>query len=132
MLPPETELKTFYQVKSILKKYEAGTLQRISICPNDCIAYWDSSFLPDKYRHAHRSKCPVCDLPRDVTYPKDGKSRPAKVMYFFPIAGFVRSLYARPDVVPFLAQDCDDPHPPEGSIRRSRGWKEKVHTIQHI
>lgn len=125
-MPPDTPLKTFWKVKEILKKHEQNAVVRISICPNDCIAYWNSTYLPVPYSHAHRTSCPVCGEPRDVIDPRDGKSRPAKVMYFFPLAGYIRGLYARPDLVPYLRQNCADPPPPEGHIRRSRGWKEKV------
>ena len=126
MMPKETPMKTFWQVKTILRNYEAKSVVRISLCPNDCIAYWDSTHLPIRYRHSHRTRCPVCGTPRDVIDPADGKKKPAKVMFFFPLAPYVRSLYARPHLVPYLRQDCADPPPPEGHIRRSRGWKEKV------
>ena len=79
LMPAGVTPKTFDQIKYILKKYEGEVVQTIDICPNDCVAYWNSTFLPEKYRHAHRSKCPVCDTPRFVTDPQDGSVKSAKV-----------------------------------------------------
>ena len=82
LLPVEVDVKTFPQVKEILKKHHDRTRVRIDVCPNDCIAYWDSTFLPDPIRHAHRSKCPVCATSRYVEDPKDGALRARKVREF--------------------------------------------------
>lgn len=78
------------------------------------------------------ASCPVCGLDRHVVDPRDGKTRARKYFFFFPLSNFVRSLYGREDLVPFLHQDNDSPPPPESSIRRSRGWKEKVTDNDHI
>ena len=52
LVPPNTPTKTFRSVKGILEKYEAATVQRLDVCPEDCIVYWDSTHLPKPYRHA--------------------------------------------------------------------------------
>jgi hypothetical protein len=80
LLPPNVKPKSVDQVKAILDKFEASTVERIDVCPNDCVAYWDSKHLPVAYRHYHRTKCPVCNAPRYVQDPADGKQRAAKVV----------------------------------------------------
>jgi hypothetical protein len=95
------------------------------VCSEDCIAYWDSKYLPEKYRHAHRSSCPRCGADRYVQDPRDGSFRAVRVLFFFPIAPFVKSLFGRPDLVPFLYHDTEDGRP-VGHVTRSRGFKHKV------
>lgn len=60
-----------------------------------------------------------------MTDPTDGKTRPARVMYFFPIASYIKSLFARPDLVRYLYHDTDDARP-QSHVVHSRGFKEKV------
>lgn len=115
----------FFQIKNLLKNGELEHMQRIDVCPNDCIAYWDSKYLPVPYQHWHRDKCPVCDASRYVDDPADGARRPSKTIFFFPVAPFVRALYARPDLVPYLRTDAEDGRP-NGAVTRSKGFKEKV------
>ena len=117
-------LPTFAAVKGMLKDAEAKYVRRIDLCPNDCIAYWNSKHLPEPYLHEHRTKCPVCNTPRFVVDPVDGALRAAKRMFHFPVAAYVRSLYARPDLVPYLYNDAGG-HP-EGHVSRSRGFQQKV------
>ena len=68
-------------VISQINRSEARYVKRIEMCPNDCIAYWDSKNLPEPYRHSHRTKCPVCNEPRTLVDPTDGTRRAAKVHY---------------------------------------------------
>jgi hypothetical protein len=79
MLPAEADVATWGQIKRALRKAETGMVERIHICVNDCVAFWDSSCLPESYRHAHRRQCPVCAEPRYVTDPVDNKERARKV-----------------------------------------------------
>lgn len=125
-LPAEAALPSFYRIKSLLRRHEGACLTRIEVCPNDCIAYWNSEMLPPELavRHAHRTKCPVCSAQRWVTDPATGKTIPAKVVFFFPVAQYIRALFARPELVPLLWWDCGEY--PEGHTVRSRGWKRKV------
>jgi len=77
------DMGTWRQLKSMLEAFEEETVEKIDVCPNDCIAYWDSKHLPTPYRHWHRTKCPVCNTPRYVDDPKDGARRPRKVNTMF-------------------------------------------------
>ena len=97
------------------------------MCVNDCIVFWDSSHLPAscEYRHYHRTRCPVCGEPRYVTDPVDGTFKPRRVIFFFPIAPFVRSLFKRADLVRYLYWGREDSRP-RGHASRSRGFQQKV------
>lgn len=123
-LPPDVDLPSFPWIKRLLTKHRETYVQCIEICRNDCVAYWDSKHLPVPYRHSHRTKCPKCDEPRWLVDPADGKERPSKVIYHFPVGPYMRDLYSRGDLVPHLYQDAGGET--EGELKRSRGYKKKV------
>jgi hypothetical protein len=79
MMPVGVDPPSWPQIKRALRKAEQNMVKRIHTCVNDCIAFWNSTHLPESYRHAHRSKCPVCDEPRYVTDPADGKQKARRV-----------------------------------------------------
>jgi hypothetical protein len=124
LLPEGCDPITFNQVKLALKGAELKYVQRIELCPNDHVAFWNSKYLPTPYRHAHRTRCPVCGADRVLTDPSDGSKRPAKVVYFFPVKPYLRSLWSRPDLAPYLLADRPDAN--EGDVKNSRGWKHKM------
>ena len=70
LLPPDIDAKSFRTVKKILDDHRDKTVVRIDVCPNDCIAYWDSSYLATPVRNAYRMKCPVCGVSRYVDDPQ--------------------------------------------------------------
>jgi hypothetical protein len=121
---PGVNTSTFDTAKNLVKKHKDMCIQRIEICKNDCIAYWNCKHIPEMkhYSHSHRSRCPKCDEPRWVK--KDGVRIPRKVVYFTPIVHFLQNLYRRTDLVPYLFADADGHS--EGHTTRSRGWKKKV------
>lgn len=124
--PGGTKLPTFRAIKRMLVKNKDRIVRRIDICRNDCIAFYDTKHLPEQFRsdHAHRTHCPICGADRFITDPVTGALQAVKVVYHFPLAPFVRGLYARPDLVPYLLHDCGD-HP-ASHITRSRGFRRKV------
>ena len=75
-------------------------------------------------------RCPKCGLGRYVVDPQDNSLRPAKVFFFFPVASYIRSLFARPDVVTHLYHDPDGR--PESHTFRSRGFKKKIIDNPHM
>jgi hypothetical protein len=79
MMPPSAFAKTFRQIKYCIEKYTAAVVEVVHVCPNDCIAYWDSSYLPELYRNAYRTRCPQCGFARMVKDPQTGIEQPAKV-----------------------------------------------------
>jgi hypothetical protein len=124
MLPEVVELPSFRALKRILVNAEASYVRRYDLCPNDCIVYYDSTHLMEPYRHAHRFNCPVCSVSRYVTDPADGAVKPAKTLYLFPMAAYVRSLFGRPELVPYLLHDTEQGV--EGHLLRSRGFQTKI------
>jgi len=48
----------------------------------------------------------------------------AKVFYYYPIKHFINALFRRKDLIPHLLWDSGAP--PEGDVRRSSGFKQKV------
>lgn len=64
LVPGGVDLPTFHTVKNVLKRAETKFVQRIDVCINECVAFWDSKHLPTPYRHAHRHRCPVCNANR--------------------------------------------------------------------
>ena len=121
---PGVDVSTFNHAKGLVKKHRKMNQERIEICVNDCIAYWDCKHIPEQraYKHSHRTMCPTCGEPRYIE--KDGRTVPRKVIYFTPIAGFLQNLYRRVDLVPYLHSAADG-HP-QGHTTRSRGYKDKV------
>lgn len=129
-LPEDVNLPSFPWIKRLLERSQHQLVQRIELCPNDCVAYWDSKYLPVPLRHAHRTKCPVCNEPRWLIDPRDGRQRAAKVFFHFPVAAYIKSMYSRADLVPYLYQGSGD-HP-EDHVTRSRGYKAKVTDNPHM
>ena len=70
LLPPDVDAKSFRTVKKILDDHRDKTVVRIDVCPNDCVAYWDSTYLATPVRNSYRTKCPVCGVPRYVDDPQ--------------------------------------------------------------
>jgi hypothetical protein len=126
LMPEDADMPSFYSVKERLRQFEEGAVRRIDICPNDCIAYYDTIHLSGNFacKNSHRTKCPKCDVSRYVRDPKTGRDLPAKSIFHFPLKSYVRSLYDRPDLSAYLWHDCGDN--PEGHVTRSRGFKKKV------
>ena len=129
-MPEGVDLPAFHVLKQVLSKSELKYVQRLDLCPNDCIVYWDSKHLSRPYRHAHRDRCPVCSQPRYVNDPKDGKQRSAKTIFFFPVENYVRSLFTRKDLVEHILHDVDQA--PEGHVKRSRGFQQKIRDNPHM
>ena len=131
-LPPECKLPSFPAIKTMLDSAKGQLVRRIDICKNDCIAYYNTRHLPEANgsRHWHRTKCPVCGEPRYIDDPVTGLQQSVKVVYHFPLATFVRSLFRRKDLVKFLFWDCGE-HPP-GHLTRSRGFRKKVIENPHM
>lgn len=103
-------------------------MQTIEVCANDCIAYYNVKHMPrpgePPYMHEHRTRCPVCGTSRTVRDPRDGKEKPRKVIYFWPLEHFIRGMFKRQEIVEAIR--AGERRPPPGSIRLSRGWKEKM------
>ena len=120
------DVPSFPAMKALFRRMKSSFVKRIEICPNDCIAYYNTTNLTGDLatRHAHRTKCPKCDTPRYVKDPKTNRDLPAKVIFHFPVASYIRALYKRAELVPHLWHDCGE-HP-KGHVAKSRGYRTKV------
>jgi hypothetical protein len=131
LLPGDSEhLTTMDRMKRVLSKFAHNKLLRITVCRNDCVAYWDSTHLPEPIKNAHRTRCPICDLDRDITDPRTGAVFPAKVIFFCPVRSYIKGLYARADLGCFMTTDSAVVD--EGDVRRSRGWHMKMLDNAHM
>jgi hypothetical protein len=131
LMPTDSKnLTTMGRMKVAIAKFQAKTLVRIAVCRNDCIAYWDSTNLPEPIKNAHRTRCPVCGVDRDVTDPRTGATFPAKVVFFCPVRSYIKGLFARADLVSQLFTDAEVSD--EGDVRRSRGWHMKMLDNEHM
>jgi len=69
-------------------------------------------------------------ITRTFTHKQPLNGHTKQVLFFFPISNYVRALYARPDLVPFLHADRECSN--EGSVLRSRGFRKKVIENDHL
>jgi hypothetical protein len=59
--------------------------------------------------------------------------RAAKVVFFFPVAPFIKGLFARADLVPYLYHDhAGEAALSEGHVARSRGFNMKINNNPHM
>jgi hypothetical protein len=133
-----TRIDLYKLAKHALKAHLAGTLELIDVCVNDCMMYHDCEHptlraikdaegIPLYYNNEQREFCRHCTEVRRLPPTKEGeKGKPRKTLYYFPLAAYFRDLYARPELVPHLANDHDPSNYPEGSLQRSKRWREKV------
>jgi hypothetical protein len=118
---------TFAKARAIVVKHFDEYVLRCEICVNDCVAYYDVKNIPAlraKYQHSHRTQCPECGEPRWIKDPRLKDRQPRKVVYYFPIARFLRNLYNEPSLVPFLYWNTTDL--PDSHVVHSRGFRGKV------
>lgn len=120
----ESNLPTFAQVKKIISLHKNSTVTKVPACRHGCVAFYDldiAHLAGTKY--SELETCPKCTASRYVTCPNKG-SVESHYCYVFNIAAYVRDLFAKPDLVPYLFNDLLGA---SGSLRRSRGYKAKVH-----
>lgn len=98
---------------------------RIDCCINDCILFYDATNFED-YQHAHRTKCYICGERRYVEQPGARGNKARKTVYFFPVTGWLQSLFRRPDLCKYLSNQTSPSQYPSGHVRRSSGWYTKV------
>ena len=99
---PLISLGSFYRAKALVKQCYDKYAQRIDICVQDCVAFYDCKHAPglQTHQHSRRTKCPVCDRARYVTDPKTGKQCSRKFVFYFPL---------RADLVPHLYHNSSAP-----------------------
>jgi hypothetical protein len=126
LFPAGNELGEFQEVMSILRRHRLETLQTIPVCVKMCVAYWNPThpkLQGREFMNAHRTKCPVCDSNR---YLADGITERRRI-YYFPFKEWMQDMYTKPDLSQFMANDMNLDAFPSGHVRRSDGWRKKVH-----
>ena len=124
---PQCTSSRFAEAKAVLLKHYDAYVLRVDICVNDCVAFYDVRNLPGKmrkYKHAHRSKCPVCSAPRWIKDTRLAARQPRKCVYYFSIARFLSNLFNQPELIPFLYWNACDV--PDSHVVNSRRFKVKV------
>ena len=129
LLPAASDLPTFSYIKRMLTKYVDDTIEKIDMCVDGCVAFYDYKHpqlnRPGRMysRLGHRTKCPVCNEDRYVIV--NGKQVPRKIFYYFPSHYFFKDLFKQKDLVQYLytTQSTDEL---DSHVRKSNGWKRKV------
>ena len=52
---PDAKVPSYHTIRGILKSYQKKSMERVEICVNDCLAYWNAPVMDGwpPYRHAH-------------------------------------------------------------------------------
>jgi hypothetical protein len=121
LLPTDHNLPAYNFAKNIIDAHQKRTVDLIDICPCDKTAYMDLISGPLKWhKNAQRTFCPrpKCGLSRwvKVNTPHGIKDHPRKVMYYLPIAHFLRDIFRNKTLPPKLYHDAGD-HPPGANPR---------------
>jgi hypothetical protein len=123
----------FNRVKGLVKDYLEGRMIRIGMCTKGHVAYYDCShpkLQAPQFQNAHEDHCRMCGESRylPAKYRPDGSMLPRehlKEFYYQPIKHWLKDLFRRPDLAPYLANDALGP---PGGVRRSHGYRAKVLT----
>jgi hypothetical protein len=125
VVPPGTTVGTFNQMRTVLERHKLETCREYDACWKGCIVYKDFSDTGPFASHEYASltACPKCKEPR---YAGIGNYRRAShTVHFFPIASYLKDMFQRPDMEASLDNRPTD-HTPSASIKRSRGYREKM------
>jgi hypothetical protein len=127
----DTAFPKYSQIERLVKKHREQTVIRVDCCINMCVAYWNPTHpqLQDpKYWNAHRSVCPnpKCREPRWIIDPKSKKRIARRFFFYLPLKYWLQDFFTRAELVPSMANDIDPESYPDGHIRRSEGWRQKV------
>ena len=129
---PVNDMGQFQEVMAILKRHRLETLLIIPVCVNMHVAYWDPThpkMQAREFKNAHRTECPVCKEPR---YLSDGRTERRRI-YYLPFKEWMQDIFAKPDLSCVMNNDLLVDAFPSGHVRRSDGWRQKVHVrLLHI
>ena len=123
VVPKGTTVGTFKQLRAVLDTHRLETCQMYDACPKGCIVYHNFTGVMQSHQYGDLDQCPYCESPRHVGM--GSLHRAAHVVYFFPIARFLKDLFSRADLCPYL-DNRPSPTTPESSIKLSRGYRDKV------
>jgi hypothetical protein len=123
VVPKGTTVGTFKQLRAVLDTHRLETCQMYDACPKGCMVYHNFTGVMQSHQYGDLDQCPYCESPRYVGM--GSLHRAAHVVYFFPIARFLKDLFSRADLCPYL-DNRPSPTTPESSIKLSRGYRDKV------
>lgn len=123
VVPEGTTVGTFKQLRAVLDTHRLDTCQMYDACPKGCIVYHNFTGVMQSHQYGDLDQCPYCESQRYVGM--GSLHRAAHVVYFFPIARFLKDLFSRADLCPYL-DNRPSPTTPESSIKLSRGYRDKV------
>jgi hypothetical protein len=132
LFPPDNDMGMFNEAMTILRRHRLETLKTIPVCVNMCVAYWDPThpkLQGREYKNAHRTRCPYCNQNR---YLSDRKTERRRI-YYFPYKEWLQDIFTKPDLSRTMDNDFLVTDYPSGHLRRSEGWRKKVHRhIAHV
>jgi hypothetical protein len=126
LLPENNTMGNFGDLEAMLKLHRAETVIKVHCCPEMCVSFTNPTHHSLAGRldlmNAHRTVCPVCGAARYV----HGTKKPVRVFWYMPLKFWLQDLFAKGDLVPHMANDLDPKSYPDGHVRRSDGWRQKV------
>ena len=123
VVPPGTTVGTFNQLRGILDRHRLEVCQVYDACPKGCIVYHNFTGIFKAHQYGDLDECSTCASPRYVGM--GSQRRASHTVYFFPIARYLRDMFARTDLCPYL-DNRPTVQTPETSIKLSRGYRNKV------
>lgn len=139
-LVPDTNLPEWGILHSLLQVHKRSCLEKIDSCVCGRVAYFNpvNDELSNR-QFADLDECPFEDCldmdgNRNKRYVLNEKNVqvPRNFFYYLPIGVWLEDLFKRPDLVPHLYNDLPAGNFPDGHIRRSSGYREKVTKNQNI
>jgi hypothetical protein len=121
--PPGTTMGTFNQLRGVLDRHRLEVCQVYDACPKGCIVYHNYTGIMKAHQYGDLDECPSCASPRYVGM--GSQRRASHTVYFFPIARYLKDMFARTDLCPYL-DNRPTTQTPETSIKLSRGYRDKV------
>lgn len=122
LAPHNDNTPEYDKIKSILVAHHDRVCKKYDMCPKGHVVF--RNFKHDRLKHMEYSeldRCPVCNEDRYVS--AGGERRPARVMYFFPLRHYLRSMFCMSDLTPYL---CTESSHGKSALRSTQGWEHKV------
>jgi hypothetical protein len=121
----------FNRVKQLVKAYLETRMERYGMCWKGHVAYYDCThpkLQHPRFQNAHETVCRECGAERYLPAVRRANGsweprRHVKEFYYQPMTHWLKDLYRRPDLTPYLVNDAVGQ---PGSVRRSHGYRAKV------
>jgi hypothetical protein len=124
LLPDDSPVELYPQMKAVLKRHIDTTVQRFDVCVNMCTLFADLKHPKLQHLNDNNSRRTVCKMCGEERYLSSGK--PRRIMYYLPIKFWMQSLFNRAELTEHMTNSDDPGTYPKGHLRRSLGWRLKV------